>query len=139
MTHVKPTAPRGFTLIEAMILLVVVSIVAVGAAVGLQSTVKVPDQTERFLVISSELTSEMETWRSVAFGDPPWPSSLPYSASDTVTLSVGGGSITCNRTVNIRKWDPDHLSTNTTPQDDFVRVQISIDGQSLDCYFSKPL
>jgi prepilin-type N-terminal cleavage/methylation domain-containing protein len=129
----------GFTLIEAMIVLVVLSIVAVGAAVGLQSTVKVPVQTDRTLVVSSELTSELENWRAAAFGNSPWPTTLPYSNSDTVTLSISGRQVTCSRTTSIQKWDPNNLTSNTAPQDDFVRVQVVIDGQSMECYLSKPL
>jgi len=122
-----------------MMLLVIMSIVAVAAAVGLQSATRVPENTDRTLAISSELNSEMEYWRSLAFGSSPWPSSLPYSATDTVTLGIGGQSLTYNRTTSIQKWDPSNLAVNTTPQPDFVQVQITINGQSLTCYMSKPL
>ena len=129
----------AFTLIEALILLVVLSIVAVGAAVGLQSTVKVPAQTDRVLAVSAELTSEIENWRALAFANAPWPAVLPYSVNDTVTLSIGGRQVGCSRTTNIQKWDPNNLGSNTSPQNDFVRVQVVIDGQSLECYLSKSL
>ena len=130
---------RAFTLIEAVILMVIMSIVAVGAGIGLQSAVRVPEATERALAVSSELTSEIEGWRAVAFGNAPWPSALPYSANDTVTLSIAGQSTTYNRTTSIQKWDPNNLSTNASPQADFVQVQVTINGQSLVCYLSKPL
>jgi type II secretory pathway pseudopilin PulG len=130
---------RAFTLIEAMVLLVIMSIVAVAAAVGLQSATHVPDATDHTLAISSELNSEMEYWRSIAFGISPWPSSLPYSTTDTVTLSIGGQNSTYSRTTSIQNWDPNNLATNNTPQADFVQVQITISGQTLTCYLSKLL
>jgi type II secretory pathway pseudopilin PulG len=129
----------AFTLIEAMVLLVIMSIVAVAAAVGLQSAVRLPEATDRTLAVSAELNSEMEYWRSLAFGNSPWPSTLPYSATDTVTLSIGGQSLTFNRTTTIQKWDPNNLTANSTPQPDFVQVQITINGQTSTCYLSKLL
>jgi type II secretory pathway pseudopilin PulG len=138
-SHSLRTAAPAFTLVEAMVLLVIMSIVAVAAAVGLQSAVHVPEITDRTLAISSELNSEMEYWRSLAFGTSPWPSSLPSSTTDTVPLSIGGQNLTYSRTTNIQNWDPNNLAANTTPQPDFVRIQITINGQTLTCFLSKLL
>jgi len=135
----RTARPRGFTLVEAIVLMVVLSIVAVGAAVGLQSASHVPEATDRALAISSELNSEIENWRAVAFGNSPWPASLPYNVTDTVTLSIGGQSQTYNRTTSIQDWDPNNLSSNASPQPDFVQVRVTINGQSLVCYLSKPI
>jgi type II secretory pathway pseudopilin PulG len=137
--HARILRRSGFTLIEAIVLMVVLSIVAVGAAVGLQSAVHVPEATDRTLAISSELNSKIENWRSVAFGNSPWPASMPYNTTDTVTLSVGGQSLTYSRTTTIQNWDPNNVVTNLSPQPDFVQVKVTINGQSLACFLSKPI
>ena len=130
---------RAFTLIEVMFLMVILSIVAIAAAVGLQSSARLPEATDRVLAVSSELNSEIDSWRSVAFGSSPWPASLPYSLTDTVTLNIGGQAVTCNRTTSIQNWDPTNISTNSSPQSDFVRVQVTINGQTLTCFLNKPI
>lgn len=129
----------GFTLIEAMLLLVVTSIVGVAVGIGLQSISRVPKATDRALAVSAELLSEMENWRAVAFGAAPWPASLPYTKTDTVTLSIGGQSVTYNRTVSIQNWDPNNLASNSSPQTDFARVQLTINSVSLTTFLTKPI
>ncbi len=129
---------RGLTLIEAMVLMVVMSIVSVGVSVGLQSAVRIPEGSDRILAVSGELTSELENWRAVAWTGSTWPTTLPYSASDTVTLSIGGQSITYNRTTTIKIWDPNDITGNSSPQVDFVQVRITIDSQSTTAYLTKP-
>jgi type II secretory pathway pseudopilin PulG len=132
-------ARGGFTLIEALVLMVVVSIVAVGVGVGLQSSARIPETTDRALAISAELNSELENWRTVAWGNSPWPASMPYNYSDTVTLNIGGQSLSFPRTVAIAQWDPNNLATNTTPQADFVQVKVTINGQTAISYLTKPI
>ncbi|HEY4330349.1 MAG TPA: hypothetical protein VGN88_11480, partial [Phycisphaerae bacterium] len=80
------------------------------------------------------LLSEAENWRAVAFGASVWPATLPYSVSDTVTISIGGKNRTFSRTTTIALWDPANIAANTAPQTNFVRVQITIDGQVLTIY-----
>jgi hypothetical protein len=89
--------------------------------------------------VSAELTSELENWRAVAWGSSPWPSALPYSVNDTVTLSIGGQSITYNRTTSIRNWDPNNMASNASPQSDFVQIQITINSQTITAYLTKPI
>src|SRR4051812_35076641 len=60
-------ARRGLTMIEAMLLLVVMSIVAVGAGVGLQAVAKVPAQTDEILAINSEVIDRMEQMKATAW------------------------------------------------------------------------
>src|SRR3982751_6539177 len=55
-----PRPPYGLTLVEAILLLVIVSIVAVAAGVGLQSVVKVPAKTDEMMAINNTLVSVME-------------------------------------------------------------------------------
>ncbi len=127
---------RGLTLIEASLMIVVVSIVCVAVAAGLQSVSAAPEINDRAQAISSELNSELENWRAVAFGASPWPSTLPYTSTDTVTLSIGGQQLKYARTTSIQKWDPNNLATNASPQTDFVQVKVTINSQSLAAYIT---
>ena len=129
----------GLTLIESMMLLTILSIVGVGVAVGLQSLSNVPQATDRTAAISTELTSEMDYLRAVAWGGSPWPAALPSNVTDTVTLNIGGKSLTYNRITNIQNWDPNNIASNAGPQSDFVRIQITINGQVLTAYLTNPL
>lgn len=130
---------RGFTLLEAMLVVAVLGVVSLAVSIGLASASHTPENTDRVLAISDELVSELEKWRSCAFGASPWPSTLPYTLTDTVTLSVGGQSLTYPRTTTITNWDPQNLSSNASPQTDFVQVQVTIGGRSLTEYLTKPI
>jgi hypothetical protein len=121
-----------------MVMLVILSIVAVGVAVGLQSAVGIPEGSDRISAVSAELSSELENWRAVAFGGSPWPSVLPSTVNDTVTLSIGGRSMTYSRTTKIQNWDPNNIAANASPQADFVQVQITIGSQTSLAYLTKP-
>jgi hypothetical protein len=129
----------ALTLIEAILLLTTMSVVAVGVAVGFQATADVPPQSDQSGAISIELASEMDYWRAVAWGGSPWPGSLPSTVNDTVTLGIGGRSVTCNRVTTIQRWDPSNIAGNSSPQSDFVRVQITINSQALTAYLTNPL
>jgi len=129
---------RGLTMIEALLMMVILGIVAVGVGTGMQSAFMLPKGTERAVAISTELRSEAENWRAVAFKGSTWPGSLPYSLTDTVTISIQGQNTTLNRTTSIQNWDPNNLSSNTSPQADFVRIQITIDGNVYVIYLTNP-
>jgi type II secretory pathway pseudopilin PulG len=130
-------APRGLTLLECMILLTILSIVGLGVGLALQASSNVPVATDRAGAISTELASEMDYWRALAWGGPPWPTTLPSNVADTVTMSVGGRSFTYNRTTNIQNWDPTNIAGNASPQSDFVRIQLTINGQVLTAYLAR--
>jgi len=129
---------RAFSLIEAMAILVILSIVGVGMGIGLQSASRVPAANERIIAISTELCSEADYWRDLAYGASPWPATLPYSLTDTVSINVRGQTLSLSRTVSIQNWDPNNLSGNASPKSDFARVQITVDGQSVAFYVTKP-
>ena len=57
---------RGLTLVEAILLLVIVSIVAVAAGVGLQAVVKVPGKTDDMMAINSVLVKGMPYYEPTA-------------------------------------------------------------------------
>jgi len=128
----------GFTLIEALILMVLVSIVAVGVGVGLQSTAHFAEANDTALALSAELNGEAEYWRATAWTTAAWPATLPYSVNDTVKVSVGGQTPTYNRSTTIQNWDPNNMTTNATPQADFVQVQITVNNRIVTFYLTKP-
>lgn len=130
---------RALTLIEVMLLLTVLSVVAVGVGVGLQSASQVPRANSRMLGIQAELNSEADYWRAVGWGAAPWPSTLPSSKTDTVAVKIGGQTLTLNRTLSIQIWDPNNLATNSSPKTDFARVQITIDGQVVTYFTTRPI
>ncbi len=133
-SHPRRPRRRAFTLLEALVLLTVFTIVAIGVSVGLQAAADTTAATDRALAISTELISEAEAWRAIAFTGAAWPASVPYTLTDTVTMSIGGGNRTFNRTTTIKNWDPANLTTNASPQSNFVQLQITIDGQTLTVY-----
>ena len=58
---------RGFTLLEAVILSVVLGVVALGVGVGLQSAARLPEGTDRFLEAHARLVEKMEDLQSLDF------------------------------------------------------------------------
>jgi prepilin-type N-terminal cleavage/methylation domain-containing protein len=134
----RPIPTRAFTLIESMVAMVILGIAALVVPVALQTLAHTPSSNDNVLAVSAELVSEMEYWRDLAWGSSPWPTTLPYSSSDTVTLSIGGRSVTFSRSVSIQTWDPTNLAGNVSPQTDFARIQIIIGGQTLTAFTCRP-
>lgn len=56
--------PRALTLVEAMLLLVIISVVAVAAGVGLQAVAKVPAATDNTMAVNTVLVSVVEQTRA---------------------------------------------------------------------------
>jgi len=75
--------PYGLTLVEAILLLVIVSIVAVAAGVGLQAVVKVPAKTDDMMLVNNTLVSVMEQMKAKLSTN--WPST---SATTSYTLTL---------------------------------------------------
>src|SRR4051812_4784975 len=90
---------RGFTLVEAIVLLVIVSIVSVAAGVGLQAVAKVPTATDEIMAINNAAVDSMERWKAKSWAtmNPSSPFSSPYSLTNTVTINGKSYS----RTVNV--------------------------------------
>jgi type II secretory pathway pseudopilin PulG len=78
-----PRQLRGLTLVEALLLLVIVSIVAVAAGVGLQAVVKVPSKTDDTMAINNVLVSALEQMKAQLTSSPGWPST---TSTTTYTL-----------------------------------------------------
>ena len=129
---------RAFTLIESMVTMVILGIAALVVPVALQGLAHTPPSNDTVLAVSAELVSEMENWRDLAWGSAPWPATLPYSSSDTVTISIGGRNATFSRSVSIQIWDPNNLPGNASPQADFARIQITIGTQTATIFTCRP-
>jgi type II secretory pathway pseudopilin PulG len=60
----RSRSPQALTLIEALLLMVVISIVAVGAGIGLQAVAKVPAAADSTMAVNSVLVSVVEQTRA---------------------------------------------------------------------------
>jgi len=136
---------RGLTLVEAMVLLVILSIVAVAAGVGLQAVVKVPAATDSTMAVDSVLVSVQEQTRANLIRN--WPASTwggsnyafivnGTSYSPTAGITLGStfttpitGSSPAPITVNNKTYQISVMVTTADPgvgsaQADFIRVTV---------------
>ncbi len=120
---------RGFTLIEAMLLVVVLAIVATATGAILMAAIKAPAVNNTNLSIDTALKSKMEYLEAQKFANLTVGS--PSTLSDTVTI---GGTV-YPRTVNISLADP---NGGSNPQPNFKLVQVQIGGQSLYTLVTNP-
>ena len=118
---------RGFTLIEAIVLLVILSIVAVSAGVGLQAVAKVPEGTDKMLAINNAVVDTMEQWKAKA-----WASQV--SQSDTVTIN----GVSYARTITVANADPADPENGANTQADFHRITVQIGSTSMRSYVINP-
>jgi hypothetical protein len=133
----RKNRPRGLTLLESMLMLTVLAVIAVATGVGLQAASKVPSANDKILIIDAELNSEMDYWKAWSFASTaPWPTTFPYTKNDNVTLTINGKATSLARSLTISRWDPNDITNNSSPQNDFVKVVITIDGQSITFYMS---
>jgi hypothetical protein len=86
-------SPRALTLIEAMFLLVVLSIVAVAAGIGLQAVAKVPAYTNDIMSVDNVLVNVTEQTKASLVAS--WPSSTFSGA-----LYIAGSSYTPSIAIN---------------------------------------
>ena len=126
MRH-RPKPARGFTLIEAMFLLVVLSIVAVGAGIGLQSVAKVPANTDQIMAINNAIVDSIEQWKAKA-----WASQV--SQTDAVTIN----NKSYTRTISVANADPSDPETGANTQADFHRITVQIGSQTMRSYVVQP-
>lgn len=118
----------GFTLIEALLLVVILGIVGLAAGVGLQSVAKTPTQTNQQLAISAECVNRMEQMRATPF------TGLAAKATAlSGNVSINGQTYTC--TVSAASADADGSGTNDT---DYDKITVTIGAQSLTCYVTQP-
>ena len=90
---------RGLTLVEAVLLLVIVSIVAVAAGVGLQAVAKVPGETDDTMGMENVMVNVVEQTKATL--QKSWPSGNPVTFSSSLLVngvSYGPTTITVNTT-----------------------------------------
>jgi hypothetical protein len=115
------------TLLECVILLVTMSIVAVAAAVGLQSVAKVPAQSDDRLVINSKLIDCLEQMRAE-----PWSTMSAKAASLSGNVTVRNKVYT--RQVSVTAEDADGGGVDS----DFRRITATIGSHSMSVYATQP-
>lgn len=121
--------PRGLLLIEAILLMVVLSILAVGMGYCLLGADANTPQNDQALAIDMALQSKMEYMEGQAFGKLV-DGSPSTTFSDTVTL----GGKTYSRLVNISDAAPNGGSGVAT----YKMIQVQIGGNSLYTLVSNP-
>lgn len=125
-------ARRGLTLVEAMLLVVIMSIVAMGAGIGLQAVAKVPTEADKTMAINAKLVDTLETWKSKSWS----------------SMASGGGTVTVNGKgyelkVTVENADPTATTDPATfdatkVQTDFRRITAEIDGRKMRVYVAQP-
>ncbi|HVT82381.1 MAG TPA: hypothetical protein VHM90_17185 [Phycisphaerae bacterium] len=112
-----PRRPRGLTLIECMMLMVVMSVVVVGTGVALQSLVKVPTGNNRALVVSNLMSDKMERLKALGF------TALSATAS-------GSDSVTVDNVAYTRTWT---ITANPggTYDANFIQITVTIGNRSI--------
>ena len=118
----------GFTLIEAIMLMVIVGIVGLASGIGLQAFAKTPTQTNQPLALNAECVSRMEQMRATDFA------SLSTKASTlSGNVTINGTAYTCSVAVANADADGDG-----TVDADFAQITVTIGGRSLTCYVMQP-
>jgi len=128
--QLKPANRRrfvAFTLIEAMVLLVVLGIVGLGAGVGLQSTVRTPHAVDNILAINAAVVTAMEQMRASAMSN----FSGLAGYSDNVTIN----GVSYARTVTVAALTAPDGSGSVT---DYKQITVQIGTQSMVCIVTQP-
>ncbi len=127
----SPPAPRAYTLIEALLMVVILSIISIPVGNALVAAARNSEGNENTLAIDTALSSQMEilraTYASKALG------------SQTSSITIGNNTYTM--TVDIEKADPDPNPTvGTDPglQTNFLSLSVSIAGRTLNAFVSNP-
>jgi type II secretory pathway pseudopilin PulG len=132
--HPKTSAPhRGFTLIEALLLVVILGIS--GAAIGrsLRDIAKSPEQNNIALATETSILDKMEFLRSVPFATLANDANKPTSVY-TDTATVEGAQMT--RTVAIVYLDPttgllSGTATNLAGKPNMLQITVSIGNKTV--------
>jgi prepilin-type N-terminal cleavage/methylation domain-containing protein len=120
----KKRYSRGFTLLEAMVCLTILSIVGLGASVGLQSVAHNPDQAENRLWTCQQLNSTLEDLRDTAYA------SL-LSGSKTTDADHDGATHTLTWTVlEIDPARPTASPPVAKPNSGLKQITVSLNGFS---------
>jgi type II secretory pathway pseudopilin PulG len=108
---------RGLTMIEAMILMVIMSAIAVATGIALQSLVRVPTMNNRTLVISNLLIDKIEQLKALGF-------------TTLATTANGSDQQTIDNITYTRTWT---LTTNpgSAYDSNFIQISVSIGNQTI--------
>ena len=118
---------RGFSLVEAMLALTILTIVYLGFGIGMQSVIHVPAAVDVRLETHSRLVEKMEDLLSQPFAT----LGANVGLSDTVTIN--GKSYP--RTVTVVKADAD---VSGSLDADFLEITVTINGQYLQTRLTQP-
>jgi prepilin-type N-terminal cleavage/methylation domain-containing protein len=130
-TFRKKVFSPGFTLLEAMLSLSILSIVGLGASVGLQSLAHNPDQSENLLWTAQQLNSTLENLR-----DTPYASLLTGSK----TSDADHDGITHPITWTVLEIDPAQptvLPPVAKPNSGLKQIAVSLNNQSTVTWISQ--
>ena len=127
MTSGSHPACSAFTLIEAMVLLVIMSIVTVAAGVSLQGLSQSPKGNDFQLAVNNAIVSKMEEVRALDFT-----TGMVVGSTLSDTVAVNGTTYT--RTVTIALADANGGGNDT----DFKQITVAVNGQSLVTYVAQP-
>jgi Tfp pilus assembly major pilin PilA len=130
-TFARGLSIRGFTLIEAMVLLVIVSIIAVAAGVGLQAVAKVPIQTDAILAIDNEIVNRLEQMRAE-----PW-ATMSTKATSLTNASPGVSINSKFYSCTVAVVDADADGDGSTDAD-YRKITVTIGAQSMISYVTNP-
>src|SRR4051812_16312901 len=114
---------RGLTLIEAILLVLVMSIVSLGASIGLQSVAKVPTQADLPLALNAAALDRMEQMRAT-----PWAGLAAKATALTNTspgILINGKYYSC--TVTATAADADGGGNDA----DFMQITVTVGGKTL--------
>lgn len=120
-------ARRGLTLLEAMILLVIVSFVSLGVGTGLRAVTRVPEGVDDRMAMHIKLVEKQEELSTLDFAT----LNNGTNRSDTVLLA----GQTVNRTVAIATYDADGINGVDA---DFLQITVTINGSTLVRRVCKP-
>ena len=118
---------RGLTLLEAVIAVVVLSVIAVAAASGLQSVARGPAQLERRLAVYNLLVDKMEQLRATD------PTTLTNGSDPAPGVALDGGSTRITRT-----WTVSNYNVDGSNPSDCRQITVNADGQSLTTVVTAP-
>ncbi len=123
--------PRGLSLVECIILMVVFSVVAVAAGVGLQSVSKSWSAVDDKLWTSQQIISKMESLRDTAYA------SL-VSGTSTSDANYKGTTYTITWTVTeIDPTKPTQSPPASKNNSGLKQLTVSMNGQSLSTWISQ--
>lgn len=111
---------KGLSLIEAMILLVIMSVVSLGVGAGLRAVTRMPEGIDDRMAVHIKLIEKLEELKTLSFA------LLNNGTNRSDTVTIAGQTV--NRTVTIAQADADGANGVNA---DFLQITVTINGSSL--------